>query len=310
MTPSAGNVALVGAGSIHRSLLQIIQSVDGQLTPRVARPDQLTVDDAIVLAAAPSLEEALQALDQIDHHPRLLVVGAPPATPGLEDLWARPNLIACLQANDHDGPRVDQLMYVLRRLCRPDQVAPQSHDLLRWGATSISWQLPSTQNAAALVADFETIGRRLGLTRADIAATQSAAHELLMNAFYDAPVDRSGRFRYAHDRVKPVALDPSEAPRLRLTVDGTCVAIDVVDPFGQLTRARFFQTLGQHWHSSGVTPMDRSHGGAGLGLMRSLSVGSGLRAEVRPGASTQVSWWRDRRSSQPHRSAIFMETVG
>jgi len=39
------------------------------------------------------------------------------------------------------------------------------------------------------------------------------AHELLMNAMYDAPVDVQGRPKYAHDRKQSITLDPEEAPR-------------------------------------------------------------------------------------------------
>ncbi|MEO0602793.1 MAG: hypothetical protein AAF211_15225, partial [Myxococcota bacterium] len=128
----------------------------------------------------------------------------------------------------------------------------------------------------------------------------------------DAPVDRQGRFRYAHARDQPVELRPPETPTLQLTVDGTSVAIDVVDPFGRLTADRFFGSLRR-----GLTPdqnlveLDRSHGGAGLGLARSLREGTLLRAEVTPGVRTLVAWWRDRDRppTEGARSAIFLETA-
>ena len=46
------------------------------------------------------------------------------------------------------------------------------------------------------------------------------AHELLMNAMYDAPTDSRGRPRYSYDRKQDIVLDEGEVPTLRLGTDG------------------------------------------------------------------------------------------
>ena len=156
------------------------------------------------------------------------------------------------------------------------------------------------------------IGRRLAGTAAD------AAHELLMNAMYDAPVDASGSPRYAEDRQADIRLEEHEIPVLRLTVDSSHLALDIIDPFGRLPRGKLFGGIlrgrSGALASRASSVLDVSDGGAGLGLFNLFSSGAVVRAEVVPGRQTLVSWMLDRTVNQREirslpRSLYYLEGV-
>jgi hypothetical protein len=69
------------------------------------------------------------------------------------------------------------------------------------------------------------------------------AHELLMNAMYDAPVDAQGRPKYAADRKADIRLTDSERPSVRVATDGSRLVLQVRDPFGRLERRHVFGRL-------------------------------------------------------------------
>jgi hypothetical protein len=145
---------------------------------------------------------------------------------------------------------------------------------------------------------IETVSIRFGMSRRTAVMAADASHELLMNAMYDAPHDASGHAPYASDRQANITLAEHEVPTLRLTVDSQYLALDAVDPFGRLARAKWFSgLLRATTGSTSATPtavLDESHGGAGLGLFRLYSTATFLRAEVQPGRQTLVSWIVDR----------------
>ncbi|MCA9543622.1 MAG: hypothetical protein KC613_04500 [Myxococcales bacterium] len=93
------------------------------------------------------------------------------------------------------------------------------------------------------------------------------ADELLMNAIYDAPVDRrSGEARYhGLPRSTPVALDPDERPVLRFGSDGQRFGLSVRDPFGALSPTTFKGYIAKGLRG-GEDQIDAKVGGAGLGL--------------------------------------------
>ena len=138
----------------------------------------------------------------------------------------------------------------------------------------------------------------VGVHRRIAEGVSVGAHELLMNAMYDAPVDRNGQLKYALERAAMITLEDAEVPALRLTIDSRRIALDAIDPFGRLPRGRFFDgVLRGHKSLTAENPqdfLDTSFGGAGLGLHTLYTTGILLRAEVTPFQTTHVSWVIDR----------------
>jgi hypothetical protein len=111
------------------------------------------------------------------------------------------------------------------------------------------------------------------------------AHELLMNALYDAPVDAHGRARHAHDRKAQVALAPEEAAVVRVGCDGVRLVLQVTDPFGRLERGHVFGGLLRGLKGQ----MDTARGGAGLGLAVCANATVALVFDVAPGQRTEAT---------------------
>jgi hypothetical protein len=103
---------------------------------------------------------------------------------------------------------------------------------------------------------------------------------------YDAPVDGRGRPKYAADRKAAIMLTEPERPTVKLGTDGTRLALQVRDPFGGLERARLLDAL-----SRGLAggELDRSHGGAGLGLTQCHNASSALFFDIARGRYTEVT---------------------
>lgn len=196
------------------------------------------------------------------------------------------------------GVRPWELSYLVRRVVAPAQSAPTSDQVLLWGASSVTWRPHTSADRDQTVRAVELVAMRFGIGRRLAAAAADAAHELLMNAMYDAPVDAAGTPKYAGDRRAEVRLEEHEIPTLRLTVDSSHLALDITDPFGRLARSKLFGGIlrGRSGAvaSQGASVLDVSDGGAGLGLFNLYNSAAILRAEVVPGRRTTVSWLIDR----------------
>lgn len=211
----------------------------------------------------------------------------------LESALRVPRLLGILGRID-GGARAMELSYLVRRLVSTRHPIPGTDELLDWGASSVTFRPKTTADRDQVVEAVESIAGRFGVPRRVAMNVSNAAHELLMNAMYDAPIDATGRSLYASDRAAIISLQEHEIPTLRLTVDSHYLALDVSDPFGRLSRAKLFGGLVR----GRAGAIDRSGGGAGLGLHRLFMSASVLRAEVASGRQTLVSWILDRRVDQ------------
>lgn len=193
-----------------------------------------------------------------------------------------------------------EITFLARRMSAPNEPSPHMGELLSWGAATVAWQPKTTKQQRQIVERIEAMCVRMGVDRRNAMAVSTAAHELTMNAMYDAPVDEKGQPKYALDRRAQLELLDHEVPTLRFTLAGEYLALDVTDPHGRLPRKRFFEgVLRGHRNMMGVsTELDTSHGGAGLGLHTLYSSGAILRAELVPLQLTHVSWVLDRAISR------------
>jgi hypothetical protein len=199
-----------------------------------------------------------------------------------------------------------EITFLARRIAASNEASPHMGELLAWGSATLAWQPRTTKQQRQIVERIEGMCVRMGVDRRNAMAVSTAAHELTMNAMYDAPVDERGQPKYALDRRAQLELLEHEVPTLRFTLAADYLALDVTDPHGRLPRTRFFEgVLRGHRNMMGIsTELDTSHGGAGLGLHTLYSSGAILRAELVPMRLTHVSWVLDRTVSRRDQRAM------
>jgi hypothetical protein len=214
--------------------------------------------------------------------------------------------IGGLLAWGEGGGRSGERRYLARRLLAPREEAPHMGDLLGWGATTVVFRPRTTQEQRQTVTRIQALAERLGMSNRHAVACSTAAHELTMNAMYDAPVDAEGHIKYALDRRADLELLEEERPTLRFTLTAEFLALDCIDPFGRLPRQRFYEGVlrGHRNLKYQRQDLDTSHGGAGLGLHTLYTAGAILRAEIIPRQRTHVSWVFDRTQTGKNRRAM------
>jgi hypothetical protein len=223
------------------------------------------------LAQRPGLRAALWTAEPLDRLLRHVL-----EEPRISNVFGRASFDAT--------PRPAELALLARRLGQGTGATPFS-GYLAWGHTGFKQAVASSRERDDAVGHVQRYVERLGLPRRVAEMFGELAHELLMNALYDAPVDASGRPRHAHDRKADVSLRPEEAAMLRVGTDGVFLAIQVADPFGRLERRHVFDGLARGLRGQ----MDHSQGGAGLGMTVCLTSTVGLVFDVARGRRTEVT---------------------
>ncbi len=180
-------------------------------------------------------------------------------------------------------PRPWELLSIARRLtseCVPPINAP-----LSWGHSWQEHSLRTTQDRHTMVESIQQYCSQVQTTR-QAATTAQVADELIMNAMYDAPVDKDGKPLYAHRRNETIELEPNERPTLGFGYDGAHIVLSIMDPFGHLPRDAVFRGIHR-----GLTTgqMDTRGGGAGLGMLLMHRAAKVLFFDVIPGRRTQVT---------------------
>jgi hypothetical protein len=181
-------------------------------------------------------------------------------------------------------PRARELAMIASRFAthRP---RPPLAAYLDWGFTTIDLEIRGTGDRDPTVARIQDVVAALQVPRRVAEMTGEVAHELIMNALYDAPADAAGRPRFASDRKAEVRLPDGERPQVRLAYDASRIVLQVVDPFGRLDRNHVFGGLARGLAGD----QDRTGGGAGLGLVMCHHASSALFFEVVPGRLTEVT---------------------
>lgn len=181
-------------------------------------------------------------------------------------------------------PRAWEIMMVARRLAGVS-AAPLS-GFLDWGYSSLDLDVRTTSDRDAAVAKIQEFVAALQLPKRVAEMFGELAHELLMNAMYDAPIDAQGHAKYAGDRKADIRLADHERPVVRVATDGSRLVVQVRDPFGRLERRHVFDGLARGLAGG---EMDQSHGGAGLGMMVCHNSSSAMFFDVVRGKSTEVT---------------------
>lgn len=209
-----------------------------------------------------------------------------PLRRSLRHLAEAPAISHVLGRRDFESaPRPWELMMVLRRAAAPTAAPPPLSAYLDWGSTGFEEQVGTTAERDRVVARVQEFVAALQVPKRLAEMMSELAHELLMNAMYDAPIDRDGRPKYAGDRKAQIALDADELAALRLATDGTRVVLQVADRFGGLQRRHVVDGLVRGLAGG---EMDHSHGGAGLGMAVCHHNALALFFDAVPGRYTQV----------------------
>jgi hypothetical protein len=164
--------------------------------------------------------------------------------------------------------------------------APPIGAYVDWGCSSLDLDVRTTADRDAAVARIQEFVAALQLPKRVAEMFGELAHELLMNAMYDAPIDAQGRPKYAGDRKADIKLADGERPVVRVATDGSRLVLQVRDPFGRLERRHVFDGLARGLAGG---EMDQSHGGAGLGMMVCHNSSSAMFFDVVRGRSTEVT---------------------
>lgn len=221
--------------------------------------------------------------------------------------WSNGDMSALLEAAKHPQvvsvlgwpafasmPRPWEVAMAARRIVDTQAVSPRLGELLPWGSTVQRFRPRSSVERDVVVAEVRTLCERTGASSRTAERVAEVAHELLMNAMYDAPVDDSGYAKYAHDRKQELALEDDEIPMFRFASDGINVALQVVDRFGRLSREHTLAGIARGRAAAEDGPvLDTSNGGAGLGLSRIYHQSTIMITDVAPNRFTSVTAFFD-----------------
>ena len=181
-------------------------------------------------------------------------------------------------------PRAWEILMVARRLVGAGPAPLAAY--LDWGYASTELDVRSTADRDSAVTKIQEFVGALQLPKRVAEMFGELAHELIMNAMYDAPIDGQGRPKYAGDRKADIKLADNERPSVRVATDGSRLVLQVRDPFGRLERRHVFDGLARGLAGG---EMDQSHGGAGLGMMVCHNSSSAMFFDVVRGRSTEVT---------------------
>jgi hypothetical protein len=208
-----------------------------------------------------------------------------------------PNLVSLLAWPSFASmPRSWELLLAMTRVIDPSHRA-RFGELLDSGAKRSVRHPRTSTDRDVIVSEVSVLAERVGAGPRSVQSVGEVAHEMLMNAMYDAPVDQYGTARYASDRKQQLTLMAEEIPAFSFGTDGTKFVMSVRDPFGGLRRAHLTEGLGRglaaKTASDAKAVLNTENGGAGLGLFRMYALSSALMVDVAPGSRTTVTAWID-----------------
>ncbi len=230
--------------------------------------------------ARPGLQGVLWTAEPLRRSLRYLVETAAP-TGGKSPL----SINHVLGRRDFESPpRAWELTMLARRLAGVP--APPLGAYLDWGFTALDLEVRTTADRDAAAAKIQDFVGALAVPRRIAEMFAELGHELIMNAMYDAPVDARGRPKYAADRKAEIVLAEHERPVVRIATDGSRLALQIRDPFGRLERRHVFDSLARGLAGG---ELDRSGGGAGLGMMVCHNASTAMFFDVVPNQKTEVT---------------------
>ncbi|MEZ4467849.1 MAG: hypothetical protein R3F43_26250 [bacterium] len=218
-------------------------------------------------------------------HPglRVILIADPSPPPDLLELLARP----CSATSRTRGLVVHGRVTatLARVLGRPGAGVA---GLLPWGCAVTRVQVTGSADKQLAFDRIEGLLNGLGIRGRLVDRLMDVADEMLMNAIYDAPIDRTtGAPLHASRRRASVQLTPEDQPAFSFGSDGQKLVFGIADPFGGLEAETVRRYIAKGLRR-GDDQIDRKEGGAGLGLFLMFDALNGLHVSVEPGRSTEV----------------------
>jgi len=162
---------------------------------------------------------------------------------------------------------------------------------LNWGVDVKEYIITSSHNRSQFLEIVESELSKAGILTSHIRNATLITDEILMNAIYDAPVDRqTGQSKYNHlSRRVMVELEPTEYGKLRFAFDGSTIALSVHDPFGALKRETITRYLKSCFDGHfGKINEHEGKGGGGMGLFQIISTADLMITNIKPGERTEI----------------------
>lgn len=160
---------------------------------------------------------------------------------------------------------------------------------LAWGVNIKEHTVLHSNQRSELISDMLNYFTELGIRKSNLGRCQIVAEELLMNAIYDAPRDKStGKSIYNHlPRTEQVELKDEEQSQFKYASDGLFMAISVEDPFGGLTKGILLNYL-DSCYGGRAGELNKEKGGAGRGLHQIIENSDLVVFNVTPNVKTEV----------------------
>jgi len=209
----------------------------------------------------------------------------PTYLPALKQLSSMPNIVS---RNEDDRTfTVKNIMTTTTKLLSRDLFGLEKY--MSWGVDTHSRPVTSSLHRADLINDIDAHFEKLGIRRPNRERMRGVLEEMLMNAIYDAPIDKDGKALYNHlPRSTDVTLRPEEQGLVRWATDGMLMAISVQDPFGSLNGGTILKYLEHNYAGIGAGVVEEGKGGAGRGLHQIVENSDLVVFNVDPGKKTEV----------------------
>lgn len=233
---------------------------------------------------------------------------SPPSAAGADELdvaalCEQSGIVALLNARQNRD--FDLHLLSVANYLRGQPLLPLQGFLL-WGAAAYSTQISNVAGRDAAEARIVKLcTEQLGVSSRIANSVGEVIHELLTNAMYDAPVDPQGRAIYAHDRTAPIQLHNEDRVTFRYGTDGTRLVVETADRFGRLRRSDFVRSM----RRAAAGQVNRSAGGAGIGLSMIYRTANVLQVDVEPGQRTRVTTVFDLDSARATEGARAARTI-
>lgn len=274
---------LEGEGFKHAQLVQM--SLQGVVSVHVASKAPETAEgwDLVFIHydsfPPPVRTEILRRFDEFRHQGRLLTYVSTPSRETIAFLLADSrvtHIVASVCA-----PDTEELLVTVRKIMGADIFGIDKY--FPQASSSKTLSIDSTRQKSEVLNIAAAFARDAARPKRLIDQFTTTVDEIVNNALFNAPIDETGRSRYAHfPRTETITLEPGEQVALELRCDGCRLGVSVTDPFGTLTVEGLTRHVGQH---VGVPTGKRSS--AGVGLFSVLSLVSHLAVNLAPAHKTE-----------------------
>jgi hypothetical protein len=188
-----------------------------------------------------------------------------------------------------------ELLVTTEKLLRGDIFGVDKY--LSWGTDLV---VQTVSDSAQKEDQVKQVGEFVAALKCDqrfVRGAEIVADELIMNALYDAPVDKDGKPTFAHKpRTERVTLPKSDQATLTYGSDGRYFAISCRDRFGSLKAPTVVSYL-KKCFTQDENSVNMKAGGAGVGLYMIFQSTSQMVINIDPKKATETLGLLDIRAS-------------